>query len=192
MAFEALCSIPNCGKPLLRNGLCNAHYLRNKRYGSPMAGGPPRTPRGAPLDFFNDVVLNHQGDECLFWPFPVSRGYPQLRGRHVHRRVCEAVHGPAPADKPNACHECGRGLQGCVSPRHIFWKSQADNILDKERHGTWQRGAMIGNSKLSEEDVRAIRRLRQSTTLEKLAARYGVSTSSVKRVVNGKIWGWLD
>lgn len=44
MATNFLCSIPDCGKPVrsMACGMCNAHYKRMKRLGSPTAGGAMR------------------------------------------------------------------------------------------------------------------------------------------------------
>jgi len=40
---EAICSIPDCGRPVFGRGWCNSHYKRWYRYGDPLQGGPPRT-----------------------------------------------------------------------------------------------------------------------------------------------------
>ena len=37
MADSKLCCIEGCGKPSYRNGMCNAHRLRLKRHGDPLA-----------------------------------------------------------------------------------------------------------------------------------------------------------
>ena len=42
MAIARLCSVSDCGKPHLAGGLCNAHYLRRRKYGSATAGGEMR------------------------------------------------------------------------------------------------------------------------------------------------------
>lgn len=45
MAETFLCSIAGCGKPMLNKcGYCNAHYLRKRRHGDPLAGGKLRKP----------------------------------------------------------------------------------------------------------------------------------------------------
>jgi hypothetical protein len=38
------CSVAECQKPALCKGLCNAHYLRDRRHGNPLIGGPLRMP----------------------------------------------------------------------------------------------------------------------------------------------------
>lgn len=41
---EGTCSIDGCGKPHYARGWCQAHLIRNRRYGDPLAGGPMRQP----------------------------------------------------------------------------------------------------------------------------------------------------
>lgn len=44
-----LCSIDGCGRPVRNRGWCNAHYLRWRRHGGPLAGGASRAEAtGAP------------------------------------------------------------------------------------------------------------------------------------------------
>jgi DNA invertase Pin-like site-specific DNA recombinase len=51
------------------------------------------------------------------------------------------------------------------------------------------RGAQIGNSKLSESDVRSIRAA--SGTNQKVADEFSISVASVSRIKNRVDWGWL-
>lgn len=67
MADSRLCSIPECGKPVRRAGLCSAHHHRKLRHGDPLAGGPFRrkpqtecTVSGCPLPGFSlDLCRTH-------------------------------------------------------------------------------------------------------------------------------------
>jgi predicted SprT family Zn-dependent metalloprotease len=38
MTHIKICSVDGCGKPLIKGGYCNKHYLRFKRHGDPLAG----------------------------------------------------------------------------------------------------------------------------------------------------------
>jgi uncharacterized protein YjcR len=54
---------------------------------------------------------------------------------------------------------------------------------------TTRRGSAIGNSKLTDDCVRGIRKLaRQGHTADDLAHRYGVSVSNVRTILQGKTW----
>lgn len=138
-----VCIIEGCrngGK--IRRGLCNAHYLRNLRNGSPTAGN---TSRGAPLRWLRSRV-GYVGSGCLTWPFALHRdGYGNLKfdGSTIgaHRLMCEFVHGPAPTGNHQAAHSCGNGHLGCVNPRHLRWATPAENANDKAVHAAQRRAA---------------------------------------------------
>ena len=104
-----------------------------------MAGG---TQNGEPYRYYSEEVLAYTGDECLLWPYGrVSKGYALMTAggmdRYVHRFVCAAENGPAPTPQHQAAHSCGNGHLGCVSRKHLSWKTQAENEADKIAHGTY-------------------------------------------------------
>jgi hypothetical protein len=125
------CSIDGCNDGIASFGLCNKHYLRQKRHGS-----TDKVLHHA-KQFFENVVLKYEGDECLMWPFPWSKFdyYPKIKYRlkstKVHRAVCLEVYGPPPDGKPEVAHSCGRGIEGCCNPKHLRWASRAENIADR-------------------------------------------------------------
>lgn len=62
-------------------------------------------------------------------------GIPKRRS--IHRLVCEAFHGPAPADKPWALHRNGDHRDNRAE--NLYWGSPQDNVDDMIRHGThWE------------------------------------------------------
>lgn len=84
--------------------------------------------------------VGYQGDDCLVWPFSRRKdGYGQVGVdgfvSKAHNVMCELVHGPAPSRNHMACHECGNGHLGCVHPKHVFWRTHAENMRDMVRHG---------------------------------------------------------
>lgn len=192
MAEFPICSIENCGKPIVnKRGWCNAHYLRWLRYGDPL-GKSIREPER----YLQDVVLPYDGDECLDWPFArAGKGYAQIsrEGKHfyVHRLVCAEAHGPAPTPEHQAAHSCGRGYSGCVTKRHLSWKTQEENEADKISHGTYQFGQLNPAVKLSEEQVMQIRSLRGIVSQSAIGRAFGVSQSTVKDIQLRKTWSWL-
>jgi hypothetical protein len=193
---ETLCNIAGCEKRHLSLGYCSAHYNRLKRHGDPFGGGSARPKQGYVLRFFQDVVLAHDGDDCLIWPFARWNGYAQMsfegKTRWVSRLVCEEEHGPPPSSKHEAAHICGKGNLGCVSRRHLFWRTPVENASDKYRHGTPPRGERCGTSKLTADDVREIRALADTCTQASIAERFGIKPNTVSGIVSGKSWGWLD
>jgi hypothetical protein len=191
MAATGICSIDGCNKPNKARGWCAAHWWRWKNHGSPLGGRAHA--RGDVQRYFDETVMHYDGDDCLVWPFcrtPLGYGQIRVQGRPriVSRLVCERVNGPALLDKNEAAHLCGNGRNGCVSPRHLVWKTHAANMADMKEHGTSQRGERSVNAKLREQDVADIRRMASSMTQKQIASHYPVSNSVISRILAGKAW----
>lgn len=78
------------------------------------------------------------------------------------------------------CHHCD--TPACIRPDHLFLGTQAENIRDKISKG---RGP-----KLKADSIRIIRAA-SGITMPKLAAQFGVSTSTVRAIRSGKSWHHL-
>lgn len=194
MAKKQVCSIDGCGKSVVARGWCDPHYRRWLAHGHPEAG---RTPEGEPMRFFRDVVLPHDDDECLTWPYGGNgAGYGSItvdrKLRLVHRMVCETIHGPAPTSKHEAAHICGNGHKQCCNPRHLQWKTPAQNAADKLVHGTHVRGERHGAHKLTKADVLRIRSMAGTVSYRRIGEIFGVSKGAVQGVLSRKNWGWLE
>lgn len=186
------CATDGCERPSRTRGLCNAHYLRMR---SGVSAG--KAMRGEPERFYQEVVLNHEGDECLIWPFSkTGHGYGRMFSSDgettiVSRRACEARHGKPPTPKHHAAHSCGNGHLGCVSPRHVSWKEPLENSRDMIAHGTAlkkARGEGHPLAKLSESDVREIRARRGERTTKEVAEHYGVKPETIKAIYSRRTW----
>lgn len=188
-----MCKIEGCGKPARVRGWCAAHYYRWKKHGHPLGGG---TSPGEPERFFRDVVMAYEGNDCIEWPFMCTgAGYAQItvegQSVYVSRLICEEHRGPAPTSKHQAAHSCGRGDKGCVTKRHLDWKTPAGNQADRIVHGTHNRGERQGGSKLTESQVRQIRKLEGSMLQREIAERFGVSKGTIQNILARTTWGWL-
>lgn len=151
---------------------------------------------GEAIAYLDAVVMSHDGQDCLFWPYSRSRGaamiYIDGRNARVAPIVCARRHGPAPSPEHEAAHSCGNDHMGCVSPHHLRWDTPSGNNQDKLLHGTHNRGERHNLAKLTEEDVRDIRRKRGTETYQQAADRYGVSLATVKAIYSRRTWGWLQ
>lgn len=134
------CSVDGCEKDSIRRDLCNAHYLRLMRHGSPTAGS---TDKGAVRKWLETTAIPYVGDECL--AFPYSRdghGYGRinLKGKFIgaHAFVLMATAGEKPSPRHEVCHTCGGGHLGCVNPRHLFWGTRTENVKDSIDRGTFR------------------------------------------------------
>lgn len=193
MATFRLCSIPDCDKPVVARGWCINHYNRWRHHSDPLGGG---IGRGEAQRYFHEVVLAYEGNECLTWPYSLdASGYGRVtfNGKHgpVSRRICEQVFGPAPSVDHQAAHSCGKGHLGCVNPKHVSWKTPADNAADRHIHGTMARGQKIGISKLTETKVREIRALKGKLPDREIAVMFGVSRRNISAIHCGVSWSWL-
>lgn len=193
---EDACYVPNCDRPVwvASRGLCNKHYQRFMKYGNPTAGS---TEKGAPQKFYKDVVLLHDADECLIWPYGSgqsgdARLWSRGQMRPVQGLVCRHVNGPPPTPKHESAHSCGKGHEGCVAPRHLSWKTHTENMADTLLHGTRIRGVRSYNAKLNESDVHNIRRARGVTLQQTLVEQYGVCQQTISDIQRGRRWGWLQ
>jgi hypothetical protein len=130
--------------------------------------------------------VNYEGDDCLPWPFSVDgrvgRGRVGYKGRQywAHRLMCIFAHGEPPTPQHQAAHECGKGHYGCVNPRHLSWKTNSENQLDRRRNGNMLRNRNGPRPTLNPEQLAELRRLSANMTQMGLAKRYGVSLGCVQ------------
>lgn len=189
MSDTEVCTIDGCGGKFLAKGLCRKHYSRQYRHGTTTA---LRTSPGEVLEWVK-AHLSTTTDDCLDWPYarmPNGYGVMSFEGRMHYAGwvMCRLSQGPAPSDIHEAAHNCGRGHLGCANPRHMRWATPAENQADRLLHGTDLRGEAAPWSKLTEAQVIEIRALSSHTLRRDIAARFGVSTSAIDLIVNGKRW----
>lgn len=147
----------------------------------------PHRGKGRGLAFLKANV-NYEGEDCLIWPQSKNhQGYGQLgyfgKVKKAHHIMCLLVHGPAPTPKHEAAHNCGKGHLGCVHPKHVEWKTPAENQADTIKHGT--RPKRVAR-RLTIDQVEEIKASELSCV--DLAARYPVSISTIFKIRRGEIW----
>lgn len=121
-------------------------------------------------------------------------GHGQIRIKgvlHAHHRVayCKA-HGLQLEEIKGKVvrHTCDN--PACVNPEHLLLGTMKDNTQDMMTRGRnrykEQKGEQIGNHKLTEEDVRAIRSSKSSQV--QLAKEYGVTQANISSILLRKTW----
>jgi len=173
--------------------LCGTHGVRLRKYGDPLAVSE-RYKRKVRWVHEN---VGYTGDDCLKWPFGVSdhgRGTVSVDNKtySAPRYMCILAHGAPPSKQVHAAHSCGNGHLGCINPRHLSWKTAKENERDKVEHGTLRRGSEINTSKLSEDDVRAIRAMIGKASGVEIARAWQITAAMVSNIKLRKAWAWLD
>jgi len=109
----------------------------------------------------------------------------------VARLVALAFRGEPPTPAHEVAHLNGRSLDN--REVNLAWKTRTENEADKVLHGTSNRGARQGASKLTDDDVRAIRAAFAAGEKQRdIGARYGVSQGHISMLCNRQQWAWLD
>lgn len=84
-------------------------------------------------------------------------------------------------------HRCDN--PACVNPEHLFLGTQRDNLIDCKKKGRNGIGEQNGMAILSKKNVLAI--FSDLRTYEKIAIDYGVTTSNVSMIKNGRSWSHI-
>lgn len=104
----------------------------------------------------------------------------------AHRFAYSLVSGLIP-EGMCVCHHCDN--PGCVKPSHLFLGTDADNHKDSVAKGRRARGETCGKSKLCENDVHEIRRLRSLGLKPSLLGKmWRVTLQNVIFIVNRETW----
>lgn len=115
----------------------------------------------------------------------VKDGVARLTG--VHSCVCAAFAGPRPQGL-DCAHLNGDPTDN--RPENLAWATRAENVQQSRAHGVHPKGERHGNSSLTEEAVREIRRLSASGLAYKaISRRLKISYSNARRVARGEGWG---
>lgn len=140
--------------------------------------------KGITFQWLLDRVA-YQGDDCLPWPFCKDGSVGRGRIVHLgvswwaHRLMCFLAHGNPPTRRHQAAHNCGNGHLACVNQRHLEWKTNTQNQLDRTLHGTKRIGG-IPRNKLTAEQVDQIRALKGTKTQYELAEMFGVKRGTIE------------
>lgn len=136
----------------------------------------------------SNYVVSDTG--CWVWQgYKNKDGYGKLNAHKkmisTHRVAYSHRYGPIPPWLM-VCHDCGN--RACINPEHLYLGTAKENADDMVRHGNagTQKGEDIGNSKLKERDVLAIRA--SDMTGSGLSRLYGVTPTTISYIRQRKIW----
>ena len=133
---------------------------------------------------------------CWLWIRSTFRnGYGQVTREgnnwRAHRLAWTLWRGQIP-DGLCVLHKCD--TPSCINPEHLFLGTHQDNNDDMRAKGRARPplGAGHGSAKLSDSDIRDIRRRYSAGTSNTvLAAEYGVCYQHIWKIAKGDAWGHL-
>lgn len=143
---------------------------------------------------FGRVKSFHKGKVIIRKPVTLSDGYQQVSLDKNGKRKCMGIHVlvakmfiPNPENKPMVDHYDRNPANNTV--RNLSWVTNSENQRRAVELGSKKCGCDNPRSNLSSEQVREIRRLYVRRSHEfgsvALAKMFGVSVSTIKRIVNG-------
>jgi len=119
---------------------------------------------------------------------PNSSGYPGIKrdrvGNQVAAFVYEECFGPIPTGMVLR-HKCNE--RKCINPEHLEIGTQSQNLFDKRKFRTDNRGERHPLHKLTTKDVEQIRSI-QGLSQEVIAKMFSVSRSTISFIRSGKRW----
>jgi hypothetical protein len=126
--------------------------------------------------------------ECINYPGNTTRHRSKWRNgkqSSAHRLAWEDANGPIP-DGMHVLHSCHN--PACVNPDHLRLGTHQDNMRDRQEAQRQARGSTNGRSKLTEDQVLEIWKLKGKVTQRTLAERFGVSIKAVGHIHSGYRW----
>lgn len=142
--------------------------------------------------FWARVARTDNIEECWLWMgthHPYGYGVVRFGGRYdgVHR-IAYRLHHKCDIGGLCVLHKCDN--PPCCNPHHLFLGTKTDNAQDMTAKGRRARGERNGNSKLQEEDVRAVREQRAmlGTSYAVLGKQFNISEAQAGGIVRRDSW----
>ena len=125
----------------------------------------------------------------LLKPQPHGKGYLRVsiskQLQFVHRLVAEK-YVPNPNNLPQVNHIDGNKLNN--SADNLEWVSNQENRIHAVKNKLHTQGSDCSWAKLTEEDVRYIRKHAKEKIQREWAEEYGVSRSTISGILNYRTW----
>ena len=129
--------------------------------------------------------------DCIEWQGGKSRGgygvkwdASARKTRYVHRVAYEEAHGITLGPRDFICHRCDN--PACYNIDHLFLGDNSANVADMVSKGRQARGFRKPNTRLTDDDVKAIRiRRANGDRVRDIAADYRIHSSHVSKIAAG-------
>lgn len=146
-------------------------------------------------DAYEAYVVRNGDDECWDWTASFSGNYPAMKrdgvgSIYAHRFSWERENGKIPQGLIIR-HKCDNPR--CSNPRHLELGTFADNMADMVKRGRARMGASNPASKLTTDQVSAIKtELSAGSSQRSLARKYGVCQQNISNINRGIVWGAVE
>lgn len=128
------------------------------------------------------------GLDCECWPWrgrSNAGGYGRHDAAMAHRVAYTLVNGEIP-DGMIIRHNCDN--PPCCNPKHLLVGTHADNMQDCISRKRIAHGAKQHKTSITAEDALYIRKNPDRMTGRALAAKFGLSPSTISYIRSGKTW----
>jgi hypothetical protein len=130
--------------------------------------------------------------ECLVWTRSRDAdGYGRMRAggstMGAHRVAWVVSHGEQVPPGLSVLHSCDN--PPCIHPGHVFLGDNLENIRDRDAKGRQARGTRQHSSKLSVEQVVALReRARSGESVVLIGREFGIRPWAAQKIRDGVTW----
>jgi hypothetical protein len=116
----------------------------------------------------------------------VLSGSDGNKTRTVHSVICATFHGPRPEGREVA-HTDGNARNNAAC--NLRWATKLENAADRRRHGTQVCGSAIHTSRLTENQVREMRKAHlEGVSATEVALDFGIHVTTAHRILSGIYW----
>ncbi|PZF83226.1 HNH endonuclease [Jiangella anatolica] len=134
-------------------------------------------------------------DDCWEWIGSRDKnGYGRFFFEGLQRRATHAslimFKGERVADGLCARHACDN--PPCVNPAHLLVGTRKQNTADAVGRRRHAHGEKHGRAKITEDDVREMRRRYATASASELALEFGISKTQVYYIALGRSWRHVD
>jgi hypothetical protein len=194
---QGICQCKGCDLPVRCMGMCNKHWMRTRKFGSPFVT-QNHVLRGLSAEKRFELQYRKVG-ECWEWIGTLEKdGYGVFHAvvlgvayQRAHR-FSWAHHTQSRIPKGMlVCHSCDNPR--CVNPAHLWLGTYADNHEDmvaKGRRRTEAKGEMAHKAKLTEDQVKLI--LVDPRPYSQIATEYGVAGPTITSIKNRESWRHVE
>ncbi len=125
----------------------------------------------------------------------MANGYPIVRlykkKEYTHKLIHTLVLNTFICERPyglEACHN--NGIKNDNRLENLRWDTHVNNCNCRNIHGSHLKGIRNPNSKLTEDEIREIRKMKFSSGLsyQKIANKFNVSAMLIYKIVNRQTW----